>query len=135
MIMLLTHRSEIREQLNAFLQGKGHETCIPVHHQDAMAMMKDCHPDLIILDLYLSEPNGIEVLKSLRHDGYQGRVIAISGEAMRSVTRDVHPLGVDNVLHCPAKIAEHFDFGELETALQSSLRDKPDHQARIARRA
>ena len=69
MIMLLTHRSEIREQLNATLQDKGYDTCVPPHRQDVMAAMKERHPQVIILDLYLSEPSGIQTLRSLRQDG------------------------------------------------------------------
>ena len=121
MIMLLIHRSEILEQLNAFLQSKGHETCIPGHHQDAVIATKDCHPRLIVLDLYLSEPSGLDVLKALRQAGYQGKVIVLSGEAMLSVACHAHSLGIDKVLHLPAKVAGHFDFGELETALKGAL--------------
>jgi DNA-binding response OmpR family regulator len=134
MIMLLTHRSEIREELNAFWQGKGHEICIPAHHQDAMAMMKNSHPELIVLDLYLSKASGLDVLKSLRQDGYRGKIIVLSGEAMLSVARHTHSLGVDRVVHVPAKLDGHFDLGELETALQSSLRNQREGESRIARR-
>lgn len=108
MIMLLTHRCEIQEQLNAFLQGKGHETYVPAHHQEAMLAVKDCHPELVVLDLYLAEPGGLEVLKALREDGYQGRIIVLSGEAMQTVARHAHPLGVDQVVHIPAKVAGQF---------------------------
>ena len=62
MIMLVTYRPEFREQLNQILQAKGHETCIPKHRQDVMVMIKDRHPLLIILDMYLSEPSGVDVL-------------------------------------------------------------------------
>ena len=56
MIMLITYRPELREQLNQALQAKGHETAVPAHRQDVMAVLKDCHPHLIVLDMYLSEP-------------------------------------------------------------------------------
>ena len=49
MIMLITYRSELRDQLNTMLQAKGHETCIPPHRQDVIAVMEDCHPDLIVI--------------------------------------------------------------------------------------
>lgn len=140
MILLLTHRSEIREQLNEALQDKGHETCIPAHRQDVLTAMKDRHPQLIVLDLYLSEPSGSEVLRSLRQDGYHGKVIVLSGESMVSVLHDAQALGLDKVVHIPARIGEHFDFGELvvaiETALKCNLEDEREHHhARIARRA
>ncbi len=137
MIMLLTYRSELREQLNKAIQDKGHETCIPAHRQDVLVAIKDRHPELIVLDLYLSEPSGIEVLRSLRQAGYHGRIIVLSGESMVSVLHDAQPLGLDTVVHIPARIGEHFDFGELEVAIETALRchEREHHHARIARRA
>ena len=85
MIMLVTYRPEFREQLNQILQAKGHETCIPKHRQDVMIVIQDCHPHLIILDLYRSEPSGVDVLKTIRHHGYHGRVLVLSGQSMTSV--------------------------------------------------
>jgi DNA-binding response OmpR family regulator len=66
MIMLLTYRSELREQLNRMLETKSYETCIPPRRHDAVAMLEDCHPDLIVLDMYLANPSGIEVLKTMK---------------------------------------------------------------------
>ena len=63
MIMLLTHRSEIRERLNESLQAKGHQTCVPAHCADVTAAMNDCQADVIVLDLYLAEPSGAEVVR------------------------------------------------------------------------
>jgi hypothetical protein len=59
---------------------------------------------------------------------------------MTSVVHDAYPIGIDKVLHIPEKIAGHFDFGELETAIETCLEsDRPDERnlrhARIAKRA
>jgi CheY-like chemotaxis protein len=89
MIMLLTHRSEIREQLNASLHASGHQTCVPAHRDDVRAAMTDRYPELIVLDLYLAHPSGAEVLRRLRQDGYHGKVIVLSGQSMVSVLHDV----------------------------------------------
>jgi DNA-binding response OmpR family regulator len=139
MIMLITYRPEFREQLNKALQARGHETCVPPHRQDVVAVMKDCRPHLIVLDLYLSDPSGLAVLKTLRQDGYHGRVVVLSGKSMTSVVHDAYPIGIDKVLHVPEKIAGHFDFRELglaiETCLESDLQHGDVRRARIAQRA
>jgi len=140
MIILLTHRSEIREQLNATLQDKGYDTCVPPHRQDVMAAMKERHPHVIILDLYLSEPSGIQTLRSLRQDGFHGKVVVLSSGSMVSVLDEAQGLGIDRVVHIPAKIGERFDFGELhvslETVLKSNFEDEQQcSHERIARRA
>jgi DNA-binding response OmpR family regulator len=137
MIMLLTHRSEIREQLNESLQANGHQTCVPAHRDDVVATLNDCQPDVIVLDLYLAEPSGAEVVRRLRQDGYQGRIIVLSGVAMMSVLNDVQSLGLDKVVNIPARIGESFHFGELMVAIETVLKanEPMQHYAHIARRA
>lgn len=140
MIMLVTYRSELRDELNAMLQAKGYETCIPSHRQDVVAVMEECHPDLILLDMYLADPSGINVLKTLRDDGYQGPIAMLSGPSMTTVLHDALPMGVDKVVHVPAQIAGRFDFGELALAIETTLKngrqhDRKPYRGQIARRA
>ena len=140
MIMLITYRPEFREELNTALQAKGHETCVAPHRQDVLSVMEDCRPHLIVLDLYLSDPSGLAVLKTLREHGYHGKVVVLSGKSMMSVAHDAYPIGIDKVMPIPEKIAGHFDFGELELAVETCLEanrpDEPDQRhERIAKRA
>ncbi len=135
--MLITHRSDIREELNASLHASGYQTCVAPHRDDVTAAMTERYPDLIVLDLYLAQPSGAELLRRLRRDGYQGKVIALSGESMVSVLNDVQSLGLDKVVHIPARIGEGLDFGELLIAIETALKGdgREHHNARIARRA
>lgn len=137
--MLITYRSELRDQLNTMLQAKGHETCIPPHRQDVIAVMEDCHPDLIVLDLYLADPSGLDVLRILRDDRYQGPIVLLAGPSMTSIVHDALPMGV-KVVHAPEHIAGRFDFGELALAIDTSLkstlsRERKPYRGQIARRA
>ena len=72
MIMLLTHRSDLRKQLNEVLQASGYSVAIPSHREERLSMLIECRPVLIILDLYVSDPSGTEGLKELRDHGYRG---------------------------------------------------------------
>ena len=140
MIMLITYRAEFREQLNTALQAKGHETCVAPHRQDIVSEMKDRCPDVIVLDLYLSAPSGVAVLKTLREHGYRGRIVVLSGKSMTSVIHDAYPIGIDKVVHVPEEIAGHFEMGELELAIETCLesdrrQERDHHHSRIAKRA
>jgi DNA-binding response OmpR family regulator len=140
MIMLITYRPEFREQLDKALHAKGHETCVAPHRQDVVSVMKDSRPRLVVLDLYLSDPSGLAVLKTLREHGYHGRVVVLSGKSMTSVVHDAYPIGIDKVLHVPEEIGGQFEFGELESAIETCLEADRQHErdlrrARIAQRA
>ena len=45
MIMLLTYRAELREQITKSLKAMGHDLCLPAHRTDVTAM-KESPPDL-----------------------------------------------------------------------------------------
>jgi response regulator of citrate/malate metabolism len=45
---------------------------------DALAHVRSLHPDLVLLDIYLPDMSGIEVLRELREHGSQVDVIAIT---------------------------------------------------------
>jgi DNA-binding response OmpR family regulator len=138
MIMLLTHHSDLREQLNEALQQSGHMVAIPAHREDMLTVLKDSQPDLIILDLYLSHPSGADDLKILREHGYTGRTIVLSAPSMMSVLNEAYASGVDRVVKVPVKINGRYDLGELQSTIQSCIHTpnecRTDHRV-IAQRA
>ena len=42
MIMLLTHRSDLRKQLNEVLQASGYTVAIPSHREERLSMLIEC---------------------------------------------------------------------------------------------
>ena len=136
MIMLLTHHSELRDQLNEALQRSGYMVAIPAHREDMLTVLKDSQPDLIILDLYLSHPSGIDDLKILRDHGYAGRTIVLSAPSMVSVLNEAYASGVDRVVKVPAKINGRYDLAELQSTIKSCIHvHAPNEHRVIAQRA
>jgi DNA-binding response OmpR family regulator len=122
MIMLLTHRADLREQIAKSLEAKGYAVCIPPHRADVKPETDESHPDLVVLDMYLDDPAGNVVLQKLRRDGYQGTVIALSGPSQMASMESVHALGIQRILKLPVQVAGSYDLGELETAVQAAFR-------------
>ncbi len=122
MIMLLTHRADLREQIAKSLEAKGHAVCIPSHRTDVMTETKRSQPDLIVLDMYLDDPAGNTVLQNLRQDGYKGMVIALSGPSQSGGMEGARALGLHRILKMPVHVAGSYDLGELETAVETAFR-------------
>ena len=122
MIMLLTHRADLREQIAKSLEAKGHAVCIPPHRADVKAETNESQPDLIVLDMYLDDPAGNTVLQNLRQDGYKGMVIALSGPSQSAGVEGAHGLGLHRILKLPVHVAGAYDLGELETAVDTAFR-------------
>jgi DNA-binding NtrC family response regulator len=119
MIMLLTYRAELREQITKSLKAMGHELCLPAHRTDVTAM-KESPPDLVILDMYLDNPASSLVLQNLREDGYQGPLILLSGPS-QGATLGSHFFGRHQVLQLPMQIAGAYELAELRTAVAACL--------------
>jgi len=118
MIMIVTHREDMRDQMSRYLRAQHHEVCVPAHRPDVIAMMCQERPSLVILDLYVKDPSGASVLRTLREEGYTGRILVLSGLSMSSVLKDAYPTGVDEVMQLPANIGGTFDFAPLGEAIK-----------------
>jgi CheY-like chemotaxis protein len=129
MIMLLTHQQELRIQLSTSLQADGHSIAIPHHREDMVTVLNTSKPDLVVLDLYMDHPSGIEDLKILRDEGYQGRIIVLSDPSMMPILKEIYPSGIESVVQGPAKINGQYHLGNLQSAISSG-----QHSA-ISRRA
>jgi CheY-like chemotaxis protein len=127
--MVLTHQQELRKQLSTSLQAAGHSVAIPTHRADMVTVLHSSKPGLIVLDLYMNHPSGVEDLKILRDEGYQGRVIVLSGPSMRSLLKDIYPSEIESVVQIPANVHGQYQLGNLQSAISSS------QHADISRRA
>src|SRR4026207_1139858 len=111
MIMLLTHQEELRRQLTHALHLRGHKVVIPPHREDMLTVLKDSKPELVILDLYLSDPSGAENLRPLPDHQYAGAMLVWSGPSMTPIVNVVYAGGlrVTRVVQTPANINGQYD--------------------------
>jgi len=98
MIMVVTFHPEFRDKIFSFLSAKGYEVCLPPHRQDVFPLVKEKNPLVIILDMYVAEPSGLEVLRELRAQNYKGKVVALAGTSVSSLMAEAFKLGVDQVI-------------------------------------
>jgi DNA-binding NarL/FixJ family response regulator len=81
---------------------------------------------VVVLDLYVKEPSGMEVLHKLREQGYTGKVILMGGISVSPMVSEALRLGVDQV------IGGESNLGPLEWAIQSAIQStstKPESES------
>jgi excisionase family DNA binding protein len=73
---------------------------------DAGMMVKDYHPDLIVLDVMLPDINGKEVCQRVRSDKTMDdvRIICISGMVEEDKIEDLRASGANDFLHKPFEV-------------------------------
>lgn len=88
------------------------------HHQDgleALSMVEQAPPDLILLDLLMPGMDGVEVLRQLRQREYTGGVIIITGSHDEERLDEAWAVGPQEVIGKPV------DLEQLLTSIQLVL--------------
>ena len=123
MIMVCTFRNDLRQQLVPFLRERGYEVCTPSHRQDVLPMATQVQPLVLLLDMYVTQPSGIEVLRDLRAHGFRGKVVLLGGSSLSTVIAQAHHFGVHQVVGGTCSVTESTtqQIGQIESAIRTAL--------------
>jgi DNA-binding NarL/FixJ family response regulator len=121
MIMIVTFHEEFRDKIGSFLTEKGYEVCVPPHRQDALTLVEEKKPLVVVLDMYVAQPNGLEVLRELRAQNYKGKVVALAGTSVSSLMSQAFNLGVDQVIGGFQGSGGALNLDQVESAIKTAL--------------
>ena len=114
-ILVVDDEPLIRDLLVQFLSLRGYRALGVKDGSDALAMVEQASPDLILLDLFLPGMDGAEVLRQLRQRDYAGGVILITGSHDEDILDEAWALGPQEVIGKP------IDLEQLLTSIQLVL--------------
>ncbi|BDG42136.1 response regulator [Parageobacillus sp. VR-IP] len=80
---------------------------------EGIQLIRELHPDLVIIDIYMPEQDGLETLKEIRSKGYEVDVIAITAASDIDTVRRVLQNGAFDYIMKP------FKFERLKQALEN----------------
>jgi len=125
-VLLVDDDTELVEVILAVLSEDGRfEVRVAGNGFDAGMMVKEYHPDLIVLDVMLPDINGREVCQRVRADSSleDVRIICISGMIEEDKIQELKLSGADDFLPKP------FDIDELIERMCSQLEIEPSTAA------
>lgn len=117
LILLLAHQAELGYELKEFLAQRGYHVTTCERGGDLLDLMGQMEPDLILLDMYVSDPGGLEVLRKIREAGFRGKVILLAGSSARALLQKALQLGIDGVVGGPQVIGGYIDFEAIGSAV------------------
>lgn len=107
-ILIVDDEESIRQSLSAALEDEGFQTSVAKDGKEALRIVSEESPDLVLLDIWMGRMDGLETLQKLKEDLLSLPVIMISGHgtietAVRATKLGAYdfiekPLSLDKVL-------------------------------------
>jgi DNA-binding response OmpR family regulator len=114
-ILVVDDDADVRDVLTRFLKRRGYVVENAADGQEALSMVREHDPDLMLLDIYLPKMNGLDVLSEMQNDDVRTRTIALSGIPDDQMVRNSQELGA------VAFMAKPFDFPQLTAKIDANL--------------
>lgn len=111
-ILLLEDDDDLRRAYRLVLSARGLEPREAGTAREALEILEEEAPDVVVADLGLPDSDGPELLRSLRDAAPETRLLVLTGEASRETARRCRRLGADRVLVKPV------DASDLEAAIR-----------------
>jgi len=114
-ILVVDDQFGIRILLNEIFKKEGYVTYQAANGEQALSLVKEKQPDLIILDMKIPGMDGIEILKRLKDDALKARVIIMTAYGELDMIQEAMALGAITYFSKP------FDIDELLVTVKEHL--------------
>lgn len=112
-ILLIEDSADMRDFLaGSVLRPAGYSVLTAASGAEGLTLVRDLHPDVLICDYQLPDITGLDLLRTLRREGFELPMILITAEGSEAVAVEAMRLGVSDYLIKP------FDFDDLLDALE-----------------
>ena len=126
LILIVDDDAAIRDSIAVLLEVDGHETIHAENGRQCEQTLGQGLPDLVILDIFMPERDGIETIRALRRIHPHLKILAISGGGDSKLERSLHfarEFGADEVL------AKPFTDADLRATVRALLQSRPGNVA------
>ncbi len=103
-ILVVDDEESILETVSGILEDEGYDVTTASSGEEGIRLFKETAPDAVLLDVWLPDTDGIEVLKSIKKDGDALSVIMISGHSNIEKAVEAIKLGAYDFLEKPLSL-------------------------------
>ncbi len=114
-LLIVDDEVDIREFAKNFFKRRNIEVFTSSGGQDALRIIAEQKPDLVLLDIRMEEMSGVDVLKNLRGNNNNIKVVMVTGVEDEEIVNEAYSLGIRGYIHKPLVLEE------LEKVVMSEL--------------
>lgn len=117
-LLIVDDEVDVREFAKRFFIKRGIDVFMASGGLEALTIINQSNPDLVLLDIQMEELSGIEVLRRLRDKQNNIKVIMVTGAEDPAIINEANSLGVRGYIHKPLILEEleRVVMDELNTA-------------------
>jgi len=105
-LLIVDDEEDVREFAKRFFVKRGIDVLTASGGREALKIISEDRPDLVLLDVQMEEISGIEALKKLRDDKDEIKVIMVTGAEDLAIINEANSLGVRGYIHKPLVLEE-----------------------------
>jgi DNA-binding response OmpR family regulator len=117
-ILIIDDEATFREALSLTLKEVGYSVLEARNGREGLELLRNEPADLVLLDVFMPEKDGLETLKEIRRLQPATRIIAMSGGGSN---RSLDILQVAGFLGARRTLAKPFELHELMTVVRAEL--------------
>jgi two-component system response regulator FixJ len=101
MLLIATIDPVLRENLQENLTQKNEPFLLLEEGENIIDSVFRHTPSMVVLDLYLTHPSGLEILRELRSKGFSGKVVLLGGQSAQTLAPEASRLGAIQIVGRP----------------------------------
>jgi len=105
-ILIVDDEIDIREFAKSFFKKRGIDVFTASGGVEALEIIDNEIPDLLLLDVRMEEITGIELLRKVREGGNKVKAIMVTGVEDETVINEAETLGIQGYIHKPLVLEE-----------------------------
>ena len=105
-LLIVDDEADVREFAKRFFTKRSIEVFTASGGMEALKIILEEKPDLVLLDVRMEEMTGVDVLKKLREQGNDVNVIMVTGVEDEMVVNEANSWGVKGYIHKPLILEE-----------------------------
>jgi DNA-binding response OmpR family regulator len=105
-LLIVDDEVDIREFAKNYFRKRSVDVYTASGGNEALEIIRQERPDLVLLDVRMEGMNGVELLRKLRESGDPTRVVMVTGVKEEATIQETEHLGVIGYIHKPLILDE-----------------------------